>query len=60
MSNYLDLDFNLSDEDIAIKEATHKFAKEVMRPIAKKLDEMTPEEVIAPGSPFLGFHEKGL
>jgi alkylation response protein AidB-like acyl-CoA dehydrogenase len=56
--SYLDLDFNLSDEDIAIKEASHKFAKEVMRPIAKKLDEMTPEEVIAPGSPFWDFMKK--
>lgn len=58
MSNYLDLDFNLSEEDIAIKEATHKFAKEVMRPVAKELDEMTPEEVIAPGSPFWDFMKK--
>ena len=58
LRDYLDLDFNLSDEDIAIKEATHKFAKEVMRPVAKELDEMTPEEVIAPGSPFWDFMKK--
>jgi len=56
--SYLDLNFNLSEEDIAIKEASHKFAKEVMRPIAKKLDEMTPEEVIAPESPFWDFMKK--
>ena len=56
--SYLDLNFNLVDEDIAIKETTHKFAKEVMRPIAKQLDEMTPEEVIAPGSPFWDFMKK--
>jgi len=55
---YLDLDFNLSDEDIALKETTHKFAKEVMRPVAKELDEMTPEEVIAPKSPFWDFMKK--
>ena len=29
-----------------------------MRPVAKELDEMTPEEVIAPGSPFWDFMKK--
>lgn len=56
--SFLDLNFDLSDEDIAIKEATHKFAKEVMRPIAMQLDGMTPEEVIAPKSPFWDFMKK--
>lgn len=30
----------------------HKFAADVLRPIGTKLDRMTPEEVVAPGSPF--------
>ena len=30
---YFDLNLNLSDEDKAIREAAHKFAKEVMRPM---------------------------
>jgi alkylation response protein AidB-like acyl-CoA dehydrogenase len=53
--NYLDLDLDLTEEDIELKKATHRFAKEVMRPIAKQLDEMTPEEVIAKDSPFWDF-----
>jgi alkylation response protein AidB-like acyl-CoA dehydrogenase len=57
--NYLDLDLTLTEDDIEIKKATHRFAKEVMRPIAKKLDEMTPEEVIAKDSPFWEFMRKG-
>jgi alkylation response protein AidB-like acyl-CoA dehydrogenase len=56
--NYLDLDLELTEEDIELKKATHRFAKEVMRPIAKKLDEMTPEEVIAKDSPFWEFMRK--
>jgi alkylation response protein AidB-like acyl-CoA dehydrogenase len=56
--NYLDLDLELTEEDIELKKATHRFAKEVMRPIAKKLDEMTPEEVIAKDSPFWDFMRK--
>ena len=56
--NYLDLDLDLTEEDIELKRAAHRFAKEVMRPIAKKLDEMTPEEVIAKDSPFWEFMRK--
>ena len=53
--DYLDLDLNLSDEDLALKEAANKFAREVMRPAARELDRMTPEEVIADGSPTWDF-----
>lgn len=56
--NYLDLDLDLTEEDIELKSATHRFAKEVMRPIAKELDEMTPEQVIAKDSPFWTFMKK--
>lgn len=52
---YFDLNLNLSKEDIALKKETHKFALEVMRPISVELDQMTPEEVIAPESPFWDF-----
>lgn len=44
------LEADLSEEEGAIQESAHRFAEEVMRPIAEKLDKMTPEEVIAPGS----------
>lgn len=56
--NYLDIDLTLTEEDIELKKAAHRFAKEVMRPIARKLDEMTPEQVIAKGSPFWEFMRK--
>jgi alkylation response protein AidB-like acyl-CoA dehydrogenase len=57
--DFLDLDLNLSEDDIALKKSAHKFAKEVMRPIAKQLDEMSPREVIAKESPFWDFMRKG-
>ncbi|MFP3981042.1 MAG: acyl-CoA dehydrogenase family protein [Desulfobacterales bacterium] len=56
--NYLDLDINLSREDIMLKQNAHEFAKKEMRPVAKELDEMTPEQVIAEDSPFWDFMKK--
>src|SRR5260221_1299004 len=35
-----------------VQETVHRFAEDVMRPVGIKLDRMTPEEVIAPGSPY--------
>jgi len=32
--------------------SVHKFAKDILRPIGQKLDRMTPEQVIAPDSPY--------
>lgn len=46
------LEAGLSEEETAIQDAAHRFAEEVMRPIGQKLDRMTPEEVIADGSPL--------
>ena len=46
------LEANLSEEERAIQDSAHRFAEEVMRPIAEKLDKMTPEDVVAPGSPI--------
>lgn len=46
------LEAGMTEEEQAIQDATHRFAEEVMRPIGKKLDGMTPEEVIADGSPL--------
>lgn len=42
----------LSDVEQAVQENAHRFAAEVMRPLAAMLDRMTPEEVIAPESPL--------
>ena len=46
------LEADLSEEEKAIQENVHRFARDVMRPIGKKLDGMSPEEVIAEGSPL--------
>ena len=55
---YLDLNIELTREDIMMKTAAHEFAREVMRPISIELDKMSPEEVVAKGSPFWEFKQK--
>ncbi|WP_075795754.1 acyl-CoA dehydrogenase family protein [Massilia putida] len=42
----------LSEEETAIQNTVHRFARDVLRPVGRQLDGMAPEEVIAPGSPF--------
>jgi alkylation response protein AidB-like acyl-CoA dehydrogenase len=42
----------LSETARMVQESVHRFAEEVMRPVGIKLDRMTPEEAIAPGSPY--------
>lgn len=56
--DFLDLDINLTKEDRMLKANANEFARKVMRPIAKELDGMTPEAVIAKGSPFWTFMKK--
>ena len=55
---YLDIQLELSDEHMALKEATHKFAREVLRPASLELDPMDPEEVIK-NPVFLNAMKKG-
>ena len=66
---YLDLNRNLTDAQIALREETHRFAEQVLRPAAFQLDKMTPEAVIADGSPLWdalkqayrqGYHIRGF
>ncbi|MEH6580833.1 MAG: acyl-CoA dehydrogenase family protein [Halioglobus sp.] len=52
------LEADLTEEEQAIQEVAHRFAAEVMRPIGEKLDKMTPEEVIAEGSPLFEYMAK--
>ena len=52
------LEANLTEEEQAIQDAAHRFAVEVMRPIGEKLDKMTPEEVVAEGSPLFEYMAK--
>jgi len=53
--DYFDLNMNLTSEDIALREAASKFAREVMRPISVQIDQMTPEEAFGPESPYWDF-----
>jgi alkylation response protein AidB-like acyl-CoA dehydrogenase len=67
---FLDLNPNLTSEQVSLKEQTHKFAEEVMRPAADKLDKLSdPAEVIANDSVLwdvlrqgheLGYHSRAL
>ncbi len=56
--DFMELDLNLTKEDLMLKKNANEFAKKVMRPIARQLDEMTPEQVIAKDSPFWTFMKK--
>lgn len=42
----------LSDEEAAVQQAVHRYAREVLQPIGRELDRMGPEDVIAAGSPY--------
>ena len=53
--DYLDIDLDLTEEDLALKEAAHRFAKEVIRPVTKEMDAMSAEEAVADGSPYYDF-----
>jgi len=52
------LEADLSEEERAIQDAAHRFAEKVMRPIGEELDKMSPEEVIAEGSPLYSYLEQ--
>lgn len=61
----IDLNFELTPDQIRLREETHRFAAEVMRPAAMELDAVAPNEVIAANSPLrrvfaqaykLGYH----
>jgi alkylation response protein AidB-like acyl-CoA dehydrogenase len=48
---YLELNKDLTPEEAAVKEETHRFAQEVLRPASVELDKMDdPQEVIREGS----------
>jgi acyl-CoA dehydrogenase len=50
----------MSDVEAEFQQILRKFAVEVMRPIGRKLDRMTPEEIIAKDSPYWEFRKKYL
>jgi alkylation response protein AidB-like acyl-CoA dehydrogenase len=66
---YLELNKDVSPEAAALREETHRFVAEVIRPAAIQLDKLSPEEVIAPGSVLWdvfrtayeqGYHTRGF
>jgi len=52
------LDADLSEEEQAVQDNVHRFAEEVMRPLAAKMDRLSAEEAIAPDSPVYEFYEQ--
>ena len=57
MSKYIELPMcgleePLSEEERAVQDAVHRFAVEVMRPVAAHLDRITAEEMVGPSSKF--------
>ncbi len=55
----IDIDIGLSDEERAVRDMTHKFAEEVLRPAGAELDRMAdPADVIAPESVLWNVFEK--
>lgn len=51
---YFDIDsrFSESEELNMLRQETHKFAEEVIRPASKELDRMEPKQVAEKGSPY--------
>lgn len=45
----------LSEDERAVQGAMHRFAREVMRPAGVKIDRLSAEEVVSPGSPYWEF-----
>jgi acyl-CoA dehydrogenase len=61
----VDIEVGLPEDELAIQDTVHKFAKEVMRPVGAELDKMNdPADVTAEGSPFweatARYHQLGL
>ncbi|CAM2162503.1 Acyl-CoA dehydrogenase [Paraburkholderia sacchari] len=42
----------LTEEEQAVQHSVHRFSRDVLRPLAKELDRMTAEQVIAADSPY--------
>jgi acyl-CoA dehydrogenase len=45
----------LAEEERAVQQAMHKFAREVMRPAGVAIDKLSAEQAVAPGSPYWEF-----
>ena len=38
----------LTELEVSVQETVHRFARDVLRPVGRELDRMTPEDAIAP------------
>ena len=45
----------LSEDERAVQEAMHRFARDVMRPAGVKIDRLSAQEAVLPGSPYWEF-----
>ncbi|RJP21434.1 MAG: acyl-CoA dehydrogenase [Deltaproteobacteria bacterium] len=55
---YFDMNLDLTWEDQEIKASAHRFAREVMRPIAREVDRMSAQDAVAKDSPLWEFLRK--
>ena len=49
-------DCGLSEEELSVQEAMHRFAREVMRPLGREVDRLPASQAYQPGSPFWQYH----
>ena len=42
----------ITELEVSVQETVHRFARDVLRPVGTELDRMSPEDAIAPGSPY--------
>jgi alkylation response protein AidB-like acyl-CoA dehydrogenase len=63
---YFDINLDLSEEDVALRDGARKFAIEELRPVGKQLDLLSAEDAVADDSPLwpllkkayeLGYHK---
>ncbi len=59
MALYTDLNIDLTDEQIAIKDETHRFAKEVLRPASLELDKLHDPADVMNSDTFRNAFKKG-
>jgi acyl-CoA dehydrogenase len=53
-------DVGLSEEEQAVQQGMHRFARDVMRPLGRQIDRLPADEAYAPNSPFWQFHGEAL
>jgi acyl-CoA dehydrogenase len=53
-------DVGLSEEEQGAQQAVHRFARDVMRPLAREIDRTPADQAYAKGSPFWTFHAEAL